>query len=106
MTSSSMWTSVLVLATAMNFQPIRVGLIALMLSKPRPAAQLLAFIAGSFAMATSVGLPVLFVFHRGVFGASKTDGAKAQIVIGVLILLIAVLLATNVAPTGFNLSTR
>jgi Sap, sulfolipid-1-addressing protein len=101
-----MWTSVLVLATAMNFEPIRIGLIALMLSKPRPAVQLLAFIAGSFAMSITVGLPVLFVFHRRLFGATHTDGSKAQIVIGVVILMIAVLLATDLAGSRFKLSPR
>ena len=99
MTLSSMWTSVLVLAMAVNFEPIRIGLITLMLSGPRPMLQLLAFITGSFAMSISVGFPVLFVFHHGLFGVTNTDGSKAQIVIGVLILLIAVLLTTNF-PAG------
>jgi Sap, sulfolipid-1-addressing protein len=98
-TLSSMWTSVLVLAMAVNFEPIRIGLIALMLSGARPMLQLLAFIIGSFAMSISVGFPVLFVFHHGLFGVTNTDGSKAQIVIGVLILLIAVLLTTNF-PAG------
>ena len=99
MTLSSMRTSVLVLAMAVNFEPIRIGLITLMLSGPRPMLQLLAFITGSFAMSISVGFPVLFVFHHGLFGVTNTDGSKAQIVIGVLILLIAVLLTTNF-PAG------
>ena len=94
-----MWTSVLVLAMAVNFEPIRIGLITLMLNGPRPMLQLLAFIIGSFAMSISVGFPVLFVFHHGLFGVTNTDGSKAQIVIGVLILLIAVLLTTNF-PAG------
>jgi hypothetical protein len=94
-----MWTSVLVLAMAVNFEPIRIGLITLMLSGPRPMLQLLAFITGSFAMSISVGFPVLFVFHHGLFGVTNTDGSKAQIVIGVLILLIAVVLATDF-PAG------
>jgi Sap, sulfolipid-1-addressing protein len=105
-TSPSMWASVLALAMAVNFEPIRLTLIALMLSRPRPMFHLLAFIAGSFAMSASVGFPVLFVFHRGVFGLTKTDGSKTQIVIGVFILLIAVLLATNFASGWFKLSTR
>src|SRR3984957_6110642 len=94
-----MWTSVLVLAMAVNFEPIRIGLITLMLSGPRPMLQLLAFIIGSFAMSISVGFPVLFVFHHGLFGVTNTNGSKAQIVIGVVILLIAVLLTTNF-PAG------
>jgi hypothetical protein len=98
-TLSSMWTSVLVLAMAVNFEPIRIGLIALMLSGARPMLQLLAFITGSFAMSISAGFPVLFVFHHGLFGVTNTDGSKAEIVIGVLVLLIAVLLTTNF-PAG------
>ncbi|MDT5370326.1 MAG: hypothetical protein QOC62_4757 [Mycobacterium sp.] len=38
-------------------------------------------------------------FITGLFGVTNTDGSKAQIVIGVLILLIAVLLTTNF-PAG------
>ena len=94
-----MWTSVLVLAMAVNFEPIRIGLIALMLGRPRPMLQLSAFITGSVAMSASVGFPVLVVFHHGLFGVANTDGSKVQVVIGVLILLIAVLLATDL-PAG------
>ncbi len=94
-----MWTSVLVLAMAVNFEPIRIGLIALMLSRPPPLLQMSAFITGSVAMSTSVGFPVLVVFHHGLFGVADTDGSKVQIVIGVFILLIAVLLATDL-PAG------
>jgi len=40
------------------------------------------------------------------FGATHTDGSKAQIVIGVVILMIAVLLATDLAGSRFKLSPR
>ena len=40
-----MWTTVLVLATALNLEPNRLALIALMLVRPHPIRQLLAFLA-------------------------------------------------------------
>jgi hypothetical protein len=91
-----MWTTVLVLAIAVNFEPTRIGLITVTLSRPRPLLQLLAFLCGSFAMTTSVGLLVLFVFHHGLFGEANFNGAVIQIAIGVLALTGAALLATNV----------
>ena len=96
--SSIVWTTVFVLAFAVNFEPTRIGLITVALSRPRPLLQLSAFLCGSFAMTTSVGLFVLFVFHHGLFGEANFNGAKIQIAIGVLALAGAALLATNVLP--------
>ena len=96
--SSIVWTTVFVLAFAVNFEPTRIGLITVALSRPRPLLQLLAFLCGSFAMTTSVGLLVLFVFHHGLLGEANFNGAKIQIAIGVLALAGAALLATNVLP--------
>jgi hypothetical protein len=97
-----MWTTVLVLAIAVNFEPTRIGLLTVALSRPRPLLQLLAFLCGSFAMTTSVGLLVLFVFHHGLFGEADFNGAKIQIAIGLFALAGAVLLATNVSMGRFS----
>jgi hypothetical protein len=97
-----MWTAVLVLATAVNFEPTRIGLIGLMLSRPRPMLQLLAFMCGCLVMSASVGLLVLFVVHHGHFRAPSFDGSKAQVAIGLVALLIAALLATNLSPGRFT----
>lgn len=94
-----MWTTVLVLAIAVNFEPTRIGLIALMLTRRHPIRQLLIFLLSGFTLSASVGLLVLFVFHRGLFGPTNFDGSKIQIGIGVAVLLIAAILASNV-PLG------
>ena len=59
--STDMWTTVLVLAIAVNFEPTRIGLVPLMLVRPRPLLQLFAFLCGCLAMTLSIGLLVLFV---------------------------------------------
>ena len=94
-----MWTTVLVLAIAVNFEPTRIGLIALMLTRKHPIRQLLIFLLSGFTLSASVGLLVLFVFHRGLFGPTNFNGSKIQIGIGVAVLLIATILASNV-PLG------
>lgn len=88
-----MWTTVLTLALALNLEPFRVGLVPLMLSRPRPFLQLAAFLCGGLAMAISAGVVVLFVFDRSPLGGDRGDGARVQVTIGVLALVIAAVMA-------------
>jgi putative Mn2+ efflux pump MntP len=53
-----MWITVLVMAIAVSMEPFRIGMTALMLNRPRPTLQLLAFLGGGFVMAATVGLVV------------------------------------------------
>lgn len=91
-----MWITLLVMAVAVSLEPFRIGMTVLMLNRPRPIVQLLAFLAGGFAMGTSVGLVVLFLLRPAVLGSAHFTLPKVQIVIGVLALLVAVVLATGV----------
>lgn len=93
-----MWTTVLVLAVALNLEPNRLALIALMLVRPHPIRQLLAFLAGSFLTSMTAGLLILLALHRGAWVGATGNGAKAQIVIGALALGLALLLTTNLFP--------
>ncbi|MCB1289474.1 MAG: GAP family protein [Mycobacterium sp.] len=93
-----MWTTVLVLATALNLEPNRLALIALMLVRPHPIRQLLAFLAGSFLTSAVVGLLILFALARGAWAGTTVNGAKVQIAIGALAIGAALFLATNAAP--------
>ena len=63
-----MLVTVLVMAFAVSVEPFRIGMTVLMLNRPRPALQLLAFLFGGFAMGTTVGLVVLFAFRRRLLG--------------------------------------
>ena len=67
----------------------------LMLNRPRPALQLLAFLCGGFAMGLTVGLVVLFVFRRKLTESSHFTLAEVQILIGVLALLVAALVVVS-----------
>jgi hypothetical protein len=93
-----MWITVLVMAIAVSMEPFRVGMTALMLNRPKPALQLLAFLGGGFAMAATVGLLVIFAFRPSLLGTAHFTLPKVQIVIGVLAVLMAALLASGVMP--------
>lgn len=84
------------MALAVSVEPFRVGMTVLMLNRPRPALQLLAFLCGGFVMGTTVGLAVLFVFRRSLLGSTYVTVPKVQILIGLLALSIAVLVAMDI----------
>jgi Sap, sulfolipid-1-addressing protein len=77
-----MLATVLVMAFAVSVEPFRIGMAVLMLNRPRPALHLLAFLFGGFAMGTTVGLLVLFVFRRRLLESSYFTLPKVQILIG------------------------
>lgn len=90
-----MWTTVLVLAIAVNLEPTRIGLLPLLLSRPKPLLQLLAYLAGSMSVSLGFGLLVLFVFQRNPFGDSSSNGGRAQILVGVIAVTIAAAMAVR-----------
>lgn len=101
-TVAAMWTTVLVMATALCFRPVPIGLTVIMLNRPRPMLQLLAYLCGGIAMGMSVGLIVLFVLRRTLLPATGFTMPKVQIVTGLLALLVAAVLATNIKARQFR----
>ena len=97
-----MWITVLVMAIAVSLEPFRIGMTVLMLNRPRPILQLLAFLCGGFAMGTIVGLVVLFVLRPRLLGSAHFTLPKVQIAIGTLALLVAAVLATKVLARRFD----
>ena len=83
-----MWTTVLLLALALNLEPTRIGLVPLLLSRQKPMLQLLAYFVAGTTITLGFGLLVLFVFHRNPFGAGS-NGGTPQIIVGTLALLAA-----------------
>ncbi len=116
------WAAVLVMALAAMVDPLRIGVTVLVISRPRPVLQLLAFWLGSLAMGLAVGLSALFLLRGLVLKLMQEvpgagDGstvALVQIGVGVLALLIAALIAMgfprrtlarqpkNTAPSRFT----
>jgi hypothetical protein len=91
-----MLATVLIMALAVSVEPFRIGMTVLMLNRPRPVQQLLAFLCGGFAMGTSVGLIVLFVFRRILLGTSFVTVPRVQLLVGLLFLGIAAIVGLNV----------
>ncbi|BBZ41001.1 GAP family protein [Mycobacterium conspicuum] len=90
-----MLISLLVMALAVSVEPFRIGMTVLMLNRPRPMLQLLAFLCGGFTMGITVGLVVLFVLRRRLLGSAYFTLPTVQILIGVLALAVAAVLAVR-----------
>lgn len=89
-----MWIPLLVMAGAVSLEPFRIGMTLLLLNRPRPALQLLVFLAGGFAMGITVGVIVLFVLRPAV-GSAHFTLPRVQIVVGAVVLVNAALVATG-----------
>ncbi len=95
------WGAVLVMALAAMADPLRIGITVLVISRPRPVLQLLAFWIGGVAMGFGVGLGVLFLlrdlaldFMNDLESTTATSTVGViQITIGVLALLLAAMIA-------------
>ncbi|MGI9161825.1 MAG: GAP family protein [Mycobacterium sp.] len=90
-----MWTSILVLALALNFEPTRFALVPMLLSRRNPVAQLVAYTAGSFAVSLIFGLLILFVFRHNPLGTNASTGGWAQIAVGAVALIVALIMAAR-----------
>jgi hypothetical protein len=99
-----MWITVLVMAIAISLEPFRIGMTVLMLNRPRPILQLLAFLTGGFVMAATVGLVVLFLFRPALLRSAHFTLPNVQIVIGVLALVMAALLTLGITPAPILLA--
>ena len=92
---SAMLFTIGVMAIAVSLEPYRVGMTVLLLNRPRPQLQLLAFLAGGFAMGMTVGATVLFVFGRVRLGTTLFTLPRVQILIGTLALVAAAALTVK-----------
>ncbi len=90
-----MWITVLLLGVAVNFEPTRIGLVPLLLSRQRPLLQLLTFLICGLAVSLSAGMLILFMAQRAPFATSGAGGSQAQTVIGLLALAAAAIMAAS-----------
>jgi Sap-like sulfolipid-1-addressing protein len=97
-----MWITILVMAIAVSLEPFRIGMTVLMLNRPRPMLQLLAFLSGGFAMGMTVGLVVLFVLRRRLAASSDLTLPRVQLLIGGLAVVVGAALAIKVAADRFT----
>ena len=102
-----MWSSVAVLALPMALDPVRLGINLLLISRPRPAQNLLAYWLGCVtACVALLAVPLLVLHFTPVFspfvrdlanpGTSASSSVRhGEIFMGVLALLIAAVLAAR-----------
>ncbi|KUH82261.1 MULTISPECIES: GAP family protein [unclassified Mycobacterium] len=94
-----MWITLLMMAVAVSLEPFRIGMTVLMINRPQPVLQLLTFLTGGFVMGLSVGVIGLFVL-RPALGSAHFTLPRVQIVVGALLLVNAVLVASGVLGGG------
>jgi hypothetical protein len=94
------------MAVAVSLEPFRIGMTVLMLNRPQPLRQLLAFLCGGFVMGMTVGLVVLFALRPALLGSRHFTLPRVQIVIGVVALVVAAVLASGVRLPGADESGR
>lgn len=94
----SMWVTVLILAGSVIFEPIRLGLVVLLLNRKRPLVQLAVFLCGGFTMGLSVGVVALFALRSAPVVGHLTV-AEVQVVSGLIVLLVAAALSMSAAAT-------
>jgi hypothetical protein len=102
-----MCTAVLMLALVAAIDPVRIGIVALLISRPQPMLNLLVFWLAGIAAGTAAALLLLIVLHDRILSIMRVVGsavsgsvvAPIQVAIGVIALLIgARLLARESAP--------
>lgn len=89
-----MWITLLAMAVAVSLEPFRIGMTVLMINRPRPLAQLLAFLTGGFAMGIAVGIIVVFVL-RPALGSAHFTLPTVQVVVGAVLLVNAAVVASG-----------
>ena len=94
-----MWITLLAMAVAVSLEPFRVGMTILMINRPRPWLQLLAFLAGGFAMGLAVGVVVLFLL-RPALGSAHFTLPRVQIIVGAVLLVNAAVVASGLVERG------
>jgi hypothetical protein len=82
------------MAVAVSLEPFRIGMTVLMINRPRPLLQLLAFLAGGFAMGIAVGVVVLFLL-RPALGSAHFTLPRVQVVVGAVLLGYAAVVAAS-----------
>lgn len=94
-----MWATVVVMAAAVMFEPMRIGLAALMLNRPQPQRQLTAFLCGGLTMGVGAGALTLFVFRATPLDSWRPSASAVQIAAGIVALMVAAMMATKL-PWG------
>jgi Sap, sulfolipid-1-addressing protein len=98
-----MWSAVLLLSLVVAMDPVRIGITALLLSRPRPVLNLFVFWLGGMTAGITVALVVLLllrdlavpVLRAAISAVDSPAAAHIQVAIGVLAMLMAASIWTH-----------
>lgn len=98
-----MWAAVLFFAFAAAQDPVRIGIMALLISRPRPMSNLFAYWLGLMATGYGAALAALFLLHDFLFPVTRVVNSIAaqpavpaiQVALGVLAISAAAVLAAS-----------
>ena len=76
-------------------------MIAVLLTRPHPARQMLVFLCTGLAVSLTVGFSVLFIFHHSFLSKSNVNPALIEIGIGVVAVVLAAVLLSNIPLRQF-----
>lgn len=87
-----MWITLLLLGLAINLEPTRIALLPLLLARPQPERQILAFIVTGLSTSLGFGMLLLFVIRNSPLHESTSSGNQAQTAVGLLTLITAIII--------------
>ena len=92
-----MWGTVVLMAAVTAVDPKRLGVVAVILSRPKTMRLLLAYFIGGFGVSLIGGAVSLFVLEGVGIGAKNSVSPGIEIAVGALALLAAVLIGSGLA---------
>ncbi len=92
-----MWGTVLLMAVVAVLDPVGIGVVAYLLSRPNPTPRLVAYLIGGFGVSLIAGGVVVFALGGAAVGKSSSVPPEIEIAVGALALLVAALVATGIA---------
>jgi len=100
-----MWSTVLLMAIVAGLQPVRIGVVAFMLSRPRPMRLLVAYFVGGFVVSVTLGALVVFVSRDAGLGAGFSNAGGIEIVVGLIALLVGALVVSGMPARLLRVQT-
>lgn len=100
-----MWSTVLLMAIVAGLQPVRIGVVAFMLSRPRPMRLLVAYFVGGFVVSVTLGALVVFVSRDAGLGAGFSNAGAIEIVVGLIALLVGALVVSGMPARLLRVQT-
>ncbi|OBH03266.1 hypothetical protein A5696_09165 [Mycobacterium sp. E2699] len=110
-----MWTGVLLIGVGMALDPLRLGFVAVMMSRRKPIVNLLAFWLGGVVTGVIVGIGVLVLMRDVALAAVRSAasaitevrsavvflaGPRLQLTLGLLMLLLVVVITARARAAG------